>query len=49
MAGMTLKSAKAPKAPDQGGIGGGTAAPSRKSLSVPVQTNPKKAKKARNK
>jgi hypothetical protein len=45
MAGMTLKSPKAPKTPGEGSIGGGTAAPSRRSLSVPVPTNPRKAEK----
>jgi hypothetical protein len=49
MAGMTLKSPKAPKTPDQGGIAGGTAARSWKSLNVPVPTAAKKAKEAKKK
>jgi hypothetical protein len=45
MAGMTLKSPKAPKTPVEGSMGRGTAAPGRKSLSVAVPTNARKAKK----
>ena len=45
MAAMTLKSPKAPKTPNRGSIAGGTAAPSQKSLAVPVPTGGKKARK----
>jgi len=49
MAGMTLKSPKAPKTPNQGSTAGGTAAPGRKPLTVPAPTTAKKVKKGRKK
>jgi hypothetical protein len=49
MAGMTLQSPKAPKTPNCGSTAGGTAAPSQKSLTVPVPTTAKKAKKTKKK
>jgi hypothetical protein len=49
MAGMTLKSPKAPKTPHQVRVGGGTGAARQKSLTVPVPTRGKKSERAKKK